>query len=71
MRSRLRYVIATLLIGSALLFGATGQAFALKEGDKAPPFELPSTTGEQISLANYVGKQPVVLFFYVGAFTKT
>jgi peroxiredoxin Q/BCP len=50
---------------------AAGPAFSLKAGDKAPLFELPSTTGDKISLADYVGKKPVVLFFYVGAFTKT
>jgi hypothetical protein len=71
MRYRLRYAILTWLIGSTLFLSAAGQAFALKAGDKAPLFELPSTTGDKISLADYVGKKPVVLFFYVGAFTKT
>jgi len=33
-------------------------------GDLAPNFPLPSQTGEQISLADFRGKQAVVLFFY-------
>jgi peroxiredoxin len=44
---------------------------ALQVGDKAPAFSLPATTAEKIELADYLGKKPVVLFFFVGAFTKT
>ncbi|WP_071518839.1 peroxiredoxin [Geitlerinema sp. PCC 9228] len=33
-------------------------------GDRAPDFTLPSQTGESISLNQFVGKQPVVLYFY-------
>ena len=33
-------------------------------GDRAPDFALPSQTGAQVSLAEYRGKQAVVLFFY-------
>jgi peroxiredoxin len=40
-------------------------------GDKAPAFSLPATTADKIELANYLGKKPVVLFFYIGAFTNT
>ncbi|WP_027724714.1 thioredoxin-dependent thiol peroxidase [Tuberibacillus calidus] len=35
----------------------------LSEGQKAPDFTLPSTTGEQISLSDFKGKN-VVLYFY-------
>ena len=34
------------------------------EGKKAPRFALPSSTGEKIALADYRGKQHVVLYFY-------
>ena len=70
MRYALRHAVLTCLIGSALLIGIAGQAFAIAEGQKAPLFELSSTTGEKISLSDYAGKKPVVLFFYIGAFTK-
>ena len=50
------------------LFVNAGDVMALKVGDKAPDFSLPSTTGEKISLSEYRGKKPVVLFFYLFAF---
>lgn len=37
---------------------------SLGVGDLAPDFRLPSQTGEQISLADFLGRQAVVLFFY-------
>lgn len=42
--------------------GAT-EASGLKEGDKAPDFELPSTSGKSVELASLRGKN-VVLYFY-------
>ena len=51
-----------------LLFFNAGDVMALKVGDKAPDFTLSSTTGEKISLSDYRGKKPVVLFFYLFAF---
>jgi len=71
MYARLRIVLVALIVASAIGVGGIGQGFALQVGEKAPIFELPSTTGEKIKLADYLGKQPVVLFFYIGAFTKT
>jgi AhpC/TSA family len=66
------YRVMTVWLASAtLLMFAAGQSLALQVGDKAPAFSLPATTAEKIELANYQGKQPVVLFFYIGAFTNT
>ena len=56
------------LVAVALLFFNVGNVMALKVGDKAPDFTLPSTTGEKISLSQFRGKKPVVLFFYLFAF---
>jgi len=64
-----RLAVALLVMGLLLAFGVS-QGFALNVGDKAPTFELESTTGEKIKLDDYLGKKPVVLFFYIGAFTK-
>jgi AhpC/TSA family len=64
-------VMTVWLVSATLLMGAAGQSLALQVGDKAPAFSLPATTAEKIELANYQGKQPVVLFFYIGAFTNT
>ncbi len=36
----------------------------LNVGDKAPDFSLPASTGETISLKDYLGKKRVVLYFY-------
>lgn len=63
------------LLGAVLLSGivlglSASQALALQVGDKAPDFSLPATTTEAIKLADYVGKKPVVVFFYIGAFTR-
>jgi thioredoxin-dependent peroxiredoxin len=64
-----RLVVAVLLSGVILSIGVS-HALALQVGDKAPDFTLPGTTAEEIKLADYVGKKPVVVFFYIGAFTR-
>lgn len=56
------------LASVAMLLLNAGDGMALKNGDKAPDFTLPSTTGEKISLSQFRGKKPVVLFFYLFAF---
>jgi len=37
---------------------------AVKVGDKAPDFTLPSQMGDNVSLNEYIGKKNIVLFFY-------
>ena len=59
------------LIAAALVLGAIAPVAALEVGDKAPAFELPATTAEKFSLAQFQGKKHVVLFSYIGAFTPT
>ena len=62
------------LTGMLFGFGALvsgGAALALEVGDKAPEFALASTTGKEIKRADFAGKQHLVLFFYIGAFTNT
>lgn len=36
----------------------------IKPGDRAPAFRLLSQSGEEVDLRDYIGKKPVVLFFY-------
>ena len=36
----------------------------VKVGDTVPNFTLPSQAGEQVSLKNFIGERPIVLFFY-------
>jgi peroxiredoxin len=46
-----------------VLSGA-GLATAVDVGDPAPDFNLPSTTGEAISLNQFKGKKNVLIQFY-------
>ena len=59
------------LVAVVLLLGGIAPVVALEVGDKAPAFELPATTAEKFSVAQYQGKKSVVLFGYIGAFTPT
>ena len=65
---RLISIFMVVLVSVALLFFNAGDVLALKVGDKAPDFTLSSTTGDKISLSQFQGKKPVVLFFYIFAF---
>ena len=58
------------LLAGAVLALAMQPAHALQVGDKAPDFSLPSTKGANIRLSDFAGKQSVVIFTYIGAFTK-
>ncbi len=46
-----------------------GSSSALKVGDRAPDFSLLDQNGKLVSLADFRGKQPVVLAFYPKAST--
>ena len=62
-------LLAAIVLGAAAAASAT--ALAVDVGDKAPNFALPASTGKDIKSDDFAGKQPTVLFFYVGAFTNT
>jgi peroxiredoxin Q/BCP len=49
----------------ALLLGST----PLKVGDKAPDFTLPDTDGKPVTLSKLLERGPVILAFYIKAFT--
>lgn len=53
------------------VFPAPGRVAALEVGDRAPGFELPSTRGDTIKLADFAGKKDVVILFYPMDFTPT
>lgn len=36
----------------------------VKIGDRAPAFSLPSESGDTVNIGDYIGKRPIVLFFY-------
>jgi hypothetical protein len=63
-RVRVRVLLLALLALGALAGARPGQAAALEVGQKAPNFTLPSTTGEKISLKQFLGKKAVLVEFY-------
>ena len=65
----LRHGLARLLPIIALATVAlAGPAAALDVGDKAPDFVLNAPGGKQVKLADLLGKGPVVLYTFIGAF---
>ena len=61
------------LMGLSLLLvsvlASAGVTTALEVGERAPDFTLPSTTGKEISLSQFRGKQPVLIEFYAQDFS--
>ena len=49
---------------------AAEQAATLKIGDTAPDFTLPDQDNNPVRLSSLLGKQKVVLAFYIKAFTS-
>ncbi len=49
----------------AMLLGST----AIEVGDRAPDFTLPDTDGKPVTLSKLLEGGPVILAFYVKAFT--
>ncbi len=51
-----------------LIFGLLLQACGgggLSVGDKAPEFSLPAADGNEVSLSQYKGVKPVLLYFHM------
>ena len=62
------WLLGVLLVSAPAVVGI---AQALEFGEQAPDFTLPSTTGEQISLSQFRGKNLVLLEFHVNDFGAT
>jgi hypothetical protein len=62
------WLLGVLLVSAPAVVGI---AQALEVGEQAPDFTLPSTTGEQISLSQFRGKNLVLLEFHVNDFGAT
>ena len=71
-RARRRAIRATIVL-AALVLAVSGAIYlwgpepAADVGRPAPPFALPDATGRTVSLADFTGKQSVVLAFYIFA----
>lgn len=59
----------TFAVGAFGMSAAFSRAAELKEGDKAPVFELPGSDGETYKLEDFRDKQVVVIAWFPRAFT--
>ena len=68
----LRVIAGLTLVIATLPPAAGGEVppVEIKVGDQAPPFSLPGSDGRTYRLADYTGKQVVVLAWFAKAFTS-
>jgi peroxiredoxin Q/BCP len=62
-----------IILFSSILLLAASTAFSTdmpKVGDKAPDFSAPASDGTTVHLSDYVGKGPIILYFYPKDDTK-
>ncbi len=59
-----RTLLAFMVIGGIAAWQWKGSLWAYK---KAPSFTMQASTGQLVSLQDYLGKRVVVLIFYMGA----
>ena len=59
-----------LVFAACGLMASSATAAELKVGDKAPNFSLPASDGKTYSLADFKGKQAVVLAWFPKAYTR-
>jgi thioredoxin-dependent peroxiredoxin len=62
--SVVRATVVLIAITLTAVLALPGVAMALQVGDRAPDFKLAATTGGQIRLSDFRGKQLVLLEFY-------
>ncbi len=62
--------LAALLVGLGAVGCATAAKTDLKPGDPAPAFALVGSDGKTYRLADYTGKEAVVLAWFPKAFTS-
>jgi len=67
----MKQLLACFLAGAAIVTMISGPLTAadLKAGDTAPAFALPGSDGKTYKLADFKGKQAVVIAWYPKAFT--
>ncbi len=62
--SAVRVAFGFAAVTLAVLLALPGGAAAVQVGDRAPDFKLPASTGGEIKLSDFRGKQLVLIEFY-------
>lgn len=65
LRPRLARIVPLVALAAVAV---AGPALALDVGQKAPDFVLGAPGGKQVKLADLLGKGPIVLYTFIGAF---
>ena len=64
-------IVVTIVMALTSIVLGSGSAVAVEVGQPAPDFKLPSSTGNDVSLADFRGKKWVLLEFYGADFVPT
>lgn len=65
---RSRCFVRSVVGGAVLSLLLAGSADALEVGQKAPDFKLAASNGQEVKLADLLGKGPVVIYTFIQAF---
>jgi cytochrome oxidase Cu insertion factor (SCO1/SenC/PrrC family) len=63
-----RCFVRSVVGGAVLSLLLVGSAGALEVGQKAPDFKLAASNGQEVKLADLLGKGPVVIYTFIQAF---
>jgi hypothetical protein len=65
--SSIGFLLVSLFLMAPILAacGPSGGGESLAVGDAAPSFTLPTASGDQVSLSDYHGSKPVLLYFHM------
>ncbi len=65
--SRLKrvFLIVSMALVAILVTACGAPESGLEEGDRAPDFSLQAADGDTVSLSDYRGEQPVLLYFHM------
>ncbi len=65
------WTLCRVLLAAVICLMLGGPAHAIEVGQQAPDFTLAGPGGNQVRLADLLGKGPVVLYTFVEAFAAT
>jgi cytochrome oxidase Cu insertion factor (SCO1/SenC/PrrC family) len=59
------FLIISMALVAILITACGSPESGLEEGDRAPDFSLQAADGDTVSLSDYRGEQPVLLYFHM------